>query len=113
MVCCVRFEVLAAVVNESCHLLGYSAVKSACEVTFRRNVLPSHLLHTGFLLGGISTLRWMSYVPLKRGFAYGASSYIPGDGNIYCSSLLLLVRNSAATSCRRFFVVFCDLPGRK
>jgi hypothetical protein len=63
--------------TECCHFLGYSAVQSVCEATFRRNVLSQSLfcLVTCYTLVSCSTdflpwrLRW--HVPPKRRFAHG------------------------------------------
>jgi hypothetical protein len=62
---------------ECCHLLGYSAVQSVCEPTFRRNILLNRLLHAGFLLDWFSTVKMEVILPPKRRFTYvlhGAAS---------------------------------------
>jgi hypothetical protein len=86
---------------EFCHLLGYSAVQSICEPTFRRNISPptsgskkvglflATCYHPGFLLGLFSTVKKEVILSSETSvYIRTTRRYIPEDGNIQLSGCM-------------------------
>jgi hypothetical protein len=71
------------------HLPGNSAVQFICELSFRKNIsprqiLPSHLLLAGSLIGWFFTLKMEVIRYSERSLHIRTTwRYIPDDGNIH------------------------------